>query len=86
MHVGQPIWSVDDLHLVALARRGASIVSTKFLPPAPNSQAVRTIAWRGAAAATWLLARELRAAVAPTRAGRVGLDVSGSALGAPSKT
>jgi hypothetical protein len=30
----------------------ASIVSTKFVPPVPNSHAVRTIAWAAVAAAT----------------------------------
>ena len=44
-----------------------SIVSTKFVPPAPNSQAVRTIAWSPPAAATALLAGELRAPVGRQR-------------------
>ena len=36
---------VHDAQLVALARRGASIVSTKLRPPAPNSHEERTTRW-----------------------------------------
>ena len=61
---------VDDAAPRRARRPSRSIVSTKFLPPAPNSQEVRTIevvaGWR---AATATLAGELGAPVGRARAG-----------------
>ena len=47
MKVGQPTWSSTTL----TSGPSPSIVSTKFLPPAPNSQEERAIRWRGLASA-----------------------------------
>ena len=49
--MGQPIWS-STTRAAPRSLPTRSIVSTKFGPWVPNSQAVRTIRWLGFASAT----------------------------------
>ncbi len=48
--MGQPTWSATT-RASSRSLPTRSMVSTKFLPPAPNSQDERTMKWRGLAAA-----------------------------------
>ncbi len=83
MKVGEPTWS-STTSSSSRSRPSVSIVSTKFLPAAPNSQEERTTRWPAPAAA---VARSPASFECPySWIGPVGSDSTyGSGL-APSKT
>ncbi len=83
MKVGQPIWS-STTRSSSRSSPSRSIVSTKFGPPAPNSQELRTIRWSGFAAA---MASSPASFVRPySWMGAVGADSTYGSRPLPSKT